>query len=205
MDDYPGNSHRAKDAEKAQGADGAEPREKAPKAAGRLASPSPLKKALNALVVKDIKEVVAYVATDVLLPQLKKAIMDAVNGGVSMMLNGEEPQAGGKAVPASTVSYREYYDKSRSGALAQRPVVCEFDNVIVGTRREAEDVLDELKANIEEYGVASVAEFYDLVGVTTNNYMHDEYGWRSLTTASVCRCQDGYLIKLPKPRPITRG
>lgn len=205
MVDYPGNSHRAKEAEKAQGAERAEPQRKPPKATGKIASPSPLKKALNALVVKDIKDVLAYVATDVLLPQLKKAIMDAVNGGVSMMLNGEEPQAGGKTVPASKVSYREYYDRSPSGAVARKPAAFELDNVVVGTRREAEDVLDELNAGIEEYGVVSVAEYYDLVGITTSNYMYDEYGWRSLATASVCRCQEGFLIKMPKPRPITRG
>ena len=56
--------------------------------------------------------------------------------------------------------------------------------------------LDEI---IDRYGVARVGDLYDLANVSTNNYMINRYGWTSVSTASVSRVSDGYIIKLPRP------
>ena len=54
--------------------------------------------------------------------------------------------------------------------------------------------MDEL---IDQYGVVSVGDLYDLVGVT-GAYTDNNYGWTDLRTASVVRTRDGYMIKLPR-------
>ena len=55
---------------------------------------------------------------------------------------------------------------------------------------------------IEEYdGIVTVADLYDLVGIT-DKYTDHKYGWTNLRNAKVERVRDGYMLKLPKVLPI---
>ena len=58
--------------------------------------------------------------------------------------------------------------------------------------------MDEL---IEHYGIVSVADLYDLVGIT-GSYTDNKYGWTDIRTAQVVRVRDGYKIKLPRAIPL---
>lgn len=56
---------------------------------------------------------------------------------------------------------------------------------------------------MDRYGVVSVADMYDLCGMTCN-YTDNKYGWKSLARADISRVRDGYMIKLPKARTDLR-
>ena len=58
--------------------------------------------------------------------------------------------------------------------------------------------MDEL---IDRYEVVSVADLYELVGIT-GNYTDNKYGWTNIRNAEVVRVRDGYVLKLPKATPI---
>ena len=58
--------------------------------------------------------------------------------------------------------------------------------------------MDEL---VSTYGLVSVADFFDLLGVT-GNYTDNNYGWTDIRNAKVMRVKDGYMIKLPKALPL---
>ena len=58
--------------------------------------------------------------------------------------------------------------------------------------------MDEL---IDTYGSVSVADMYDLVGMSCN-YTDNKYGWTNLRNAEPVRVRDGYLLKMPKATPI---
>lgn len=58
--------------------------------------------------------------------------------------------------------------------------------------------MDEL---IDTYGLASVADLYDLVGKTCE-YTDNNYGWNDIRSAAVVRVRDGYLLKLPRALPL---
>ena len=51
------------------------------------------------------------------------------------------------------------------------------------------------------YGTVSVADLYDLVGIT-GAYTDNKYGWTDIRSASVVRVRDGYMIKLPRALPL---
>ena len=72
---------------------------------------------------------------------------------------------------------------------------------VFDTRKEAEEVLDRMDDLIDTYGVVSVADLYDLVGIS-GNYTDNKYGWTNLRNADVQRVRDGYLLKLPKALPF---
>ena len=76
-----------------------------------------------------------------------------------------------------------------------------FDDIILESRGEAEEVLSHLLELVENYGVASVADLYELVGIT-GSFTDNKYGWTNLSTASVSRVRDGYLLNLPNATPI---
>ena len=59
--------------------------------------------------------------------------------------------------------------------------------------------MDEL---IDAYGFVTVADLYDLVGVT-GNYTDNKYGWTSIRNAEPVRARGGgYILKLPRAIPI---
>ena len=75
------------------------------------------------------------------------------------------------------------------------------DVIILESRAEAEEVLDRLDEMIEEFGMASVLNLYDLIGVTAP-FTADKYGWTDIRNATAVRVRDGYLLKLPRVMPL---
>lgn len=75
------------------------------------------------------------------------------------------------------------------------------NDIILETREEAEVVLKRMNEIIEAYGVVSVADLCDLVGVSCN-YMDNKYGWTNIRNAEPIGVRGGYMLKLPKALPI---
>jgi hypothetical protein len=163
-------------------------------------------KFLHNLVAEDGQSVVQYVVMEVLLPAAKNAISDAVSQGVERMLFGDSrprPASGNR--PGYT-----NYSRFGSGRAVQevRPELSrqarathDFNDIIIGSRAEAEDVLDRLRDLISTYDVATVSDLYDLVGLT-GEFTDDKWGWLDLRSASVRAIRGGYLLHLPKTQPI---
>ena len=161
---------------------------------------SGLKKAADNLS-EDGKKVKQYVLFDVLIPAVKKAISDIVTNGIDMLLYGETRSERRTGV-TNYVSYNRAYDRvrDRDDRRAVRSTYS-FDDVILDRKSDADDVLDAMNDIIDHYGVVSVADYYDLVGIT-ENYTDNKYGWTSLRSAEVVRVRDGYSIRLPKAMVI---
>ena len=199
MDEYSPNSHKMKEeAAKAQ-----------EKRVGKVVS-SPVKqrkksefrKLTDIFIAEDITSVKSYILTDVIVPAIKDAIEDIVH----MLLRGGNDNRGRKRVPASKVSYRSYYEQERdrdrrSYSDLRAGNVYDYDDYIIETRGEAEDVLSRMDDLIATYGVVSVGDFYDLLGVP-GNYTDNKYGWTNIRNAQVIRVKEGYTIKFPKAMPI---
>ena len=158
-------------------------------------------KMFRGLISEDAKDVKSYVFGDVLIPAIKKAISDIVSDGIDIILYGESSGKKRRS-PAERVSYRSYYDRSNDYRRPS-PVYSDYsyDNIILETRGEAEEVLARMDELIDTYKLVSVADLKDLVGIT-GNYTDNRYGWTSIRSAEVVRVRDGYTIKMPRPMPI---
>jgi hypothetical protein len=77
----------------------------------------------------------------------------------------------------------------------------DFSDIIIQSRAEAEDVLDGLRNLIHQYEVASVSDFYGLVGLT-GEFTDDKWGWYDLRSASIRAIRGGYVLMLPRTQPI---
>lgn len=197
MGEYKSNSHKSKERQN-------EPIpekkvEKVISGSAKSKKKSGLQKITNVFVPEDVEDVKSYIFEDIVVPAIKDIILDAVKAVLGV--NGSSR---GKGSTASKVSYRKYYDdrerRDYSGVTRTRSGY-EYDDVIIENRGEAEDVLSRMDELISTYGLVSVADFYDLVGIS-GNYTDNKYGWTDIRSASVVRVRDGYMIKLPKALPL---
>lgn len=149
-------------------------------------------------ISEDAVNIKTYVVMDVLIPAVKKAICDIVKNGVDMILYGESSRSNRR--PSEYVSYdRRYLDRgdSRFYNADRARIGYSYNDIILETRGEAEDVLARMDELIELYGMVSVADLYDLVGIT-GNYTDNRYGWTNIRNAEPVHVRDGYMLRLPK-------
>jgi hypothetical protein len=76
-----------------------------------------------------------------------------------------------------------------------------FDEIVLNSRVEAEEVIDRLYDVVSRYESASVADLYELVGLSSTHTDH-KWGWTDIRGAGVQRVRDGYLLDLPSPEPL---
>lgn len=199
---YQPNSHKFKEEKKS--VNKADKKvEKVVKGTVKVKKKSELGKFKDIFISDDAKNVKQYVFLDVLVPAIKKAVSDIVTDGISMILYGETGH-GKKSSTASRVSYRSYYDDRRDDrrySENRTRTGYSYDDIILDSRGEAEEVLSRMDELIDTYSIVSVADLYDLIGVT-GNYTDNKYGWTNIHNAEVVRVREGYLLKLPKALPI---
>ena len=155
----------------------------------------------------DLETVKRSVLFDILIPAAKDTLSDMTKGLIDGLLYGDRRGSRTYRDRGSSRVYRSYdsyYDdrprhRSRDDDapfnLSSKPQV---DNLIFDTRGDAEEVLSNAIDYIEEYDSITVKELYAYAGKKTD-YTKDKYGWYDLSSASVERIREGYLLKLPKP------
>jgi hypothetical protein len=165
------------------------------------------KKLSEIFIGDDVGSVSQYIIYDVLIPAAKATLSDMIGGGIEMLLFGEQRKTNRltRDKGRSIVNYQKFSEKPdyrRSAASAQNRDRHDFDDIIIETRGEAEDVLGRLVDLVDAYGVATVADLYQLVGMTGSGFTDAKYGWDNLSSASVSRVRNGYLIVLPRAMPV---
>jgi hypothetical protein len=167
-------------------------------------------------LAEDLDNVKDHLIWDVLIPAAKSTIDDLTKNAVSMMLYGSTSrnknsrvgrhQSGGWVEPRT--DYRNSRPDSRSSSGVNNRALHNFTDEIIEDREEAVMVLDRLVDRIDEYGAATVADFYDYIG-KSYDWTAGDYGWDSIEAfenfgATVRAVRGGYIINLPKPRLLKR-
>jgi hypothetical protein len=150
-----------------------------------------------------------FIMFDVIIPAIKVMISDAVSQGFERLLFGGAARnrpIGSGYRPRQHTGYRSAFDSNTTRAVREISTQARsrhnFDEVILDTREEANDVLEALDDAIKEFGVATVADLYDLVGIT-GNFTDNQWGWTDLREANIRLISGGkYLINLPSTDPI---
>lgn len=183
-----------------------------------------VKKVTNAVVVEKDKPLLTrifgdhmqdighYVLWDVLVPTAKSTISDIISNGIEMILYGEpdsSPSRRRRGISRdrdrSYINYNSLYDrpsrrssrKPRSGGKPKH----QFNDIIIESKSEAEEVLTVLVESIDMYESCTVADLYEAVGLPTDFTDH-KWGWYNLSSAYVKRDRFGYSLVMPKPEPL---
>lgn len=160
------------------------------------------KKFAETFLGDDIESVSSYILHDVIIPSAKNLVSDTITNSIEMLLFGQVRGSRTRRDRGrSYVSYDSYStDRNRGPREFSRQDRSRhnFDDIIIEERGEAEMVLSHLVELIDIYGEATVADLYDLVGITSN-YTDHNYGWDNLSMSRVERVRDGYMIEMPRP------
>lgn len=199
IESLPGNSNKSKEIQKT------EKRVAKPVVSSARKRPrGNAQKFADVLLPEDKNKVKDYIFFDVLVPAIKKGIYDIVTNGISMILYGES-SGSHNTTTGSKISYRSYYDNKKQNnyqaSYRQRGSIYNYDDVLLSTRGEAESILSCMEELIEKYGIVSVADMYDLCDATSE-YTDNKYGWTDVSTASIVKIRDGFVIKMPPVRPL---
>lgn len=205
MEEYASNSYKSKQPPAVQNTQEEKKVESVVSSPVKKQKVSRFQKFANAVVQDDVKSIRSYIFEDIMVPAAKRFIHDSVDAilypGGGSKRESSRPQ----------VSYRRYYDDRdrddrRPYRSERRSVGYSFDNYNIPNRGEAEEVITELRRIARRYdGIASVADYYDLLGVNDSNYTNNRYGWteHEINEAYVKPAREGgYYIVLPKALPI---
>lgn len=154
----------------------------------------------DTFITEDVENVKQYIIMDVIIPTVKDTVLEMIRmffyGGT-----GKSSSSYRKNRP----SYRDYYDndsgRKNTSTNYRRNSGLHYEDVVLPTRMDAVEVLDRLNEVIDEYGIVSVSDLHDLVGMS-GPYTANNFGWSNLNNAKIIRVRDGYLLELPKPLPI---
>lgn len=213
-DQYPSNSYKSRDKaqyEVEEPADIPDKKEVRKVTDARVRKQGLVKRLAKSIVEDSIETARERAIEDIIVPGFKSLIFDTITEIFDVMLfgGGGERQFRGSdrrysnSRKSEKASYSDYYQNggSRREGRSRRDSLYEPDEIIVDTRTEARNALDELDFTIRKYGQASVADFYDIVGVT-GDWTDNQYGWMNLRGASIKPVRDGFMIILPRTQVL---
>lgn len=184
--------------------------EKVVKGGVKTKKKSEMSKIAGNIITDDYTSIKDYAIYEVIIPVLKDTVTHLIKGSVDMLFYGEvrssRPSGGSRGSNASRISYKDYWDDKRDDKRDDRRANTSrfsYDDILFDTKQDAEDVLDRMDEIVEQYGVVTVADLFDLAGVSGSAYTDQNYGWTSTRSAVVERTRRGdYYIKLPRASSI---
>jgi hypothetical protein len=147
----------------------------------------------------------------VLVPAFRNMMFDAVQNGFQRFIYGE---TGRRGQIGSQQRGRTQYNSpvsrgitsmlnQRSTMLPDQPPRNQHDrgDIILSSNEDAASVLSRLIEIVDQYGMASVADLHDLVGLPTT-YIDNKWGWVDLRYSKVRPIREGFVLDLPPIEPI---
>ena len=163
------------------------------------------RKLADTFISEDATSASSYIFSDVIVPMIKDLIVSAINQGIEILFYGRSGGGyhGNSKGKYGTASYQSYYSggsKSQSSGAPTR----DTSEITFDTRKLAWDVLEEMRAVVEQYDNLSIVDYHDIVEKVTgfcpsSNYTDDRYGWTDLSRVDVKMVRGGrYVLTLPK-------
>jgi hypothetical protein len=198
--EYKGNSYKSK---QQSGTSGEREKVKPVVTAGAVTT----KKKEGVILKEDVSDVKNYIVKDVIIPTAKKLLYDVVTNalGISLYGTADFKRGNGSGTPAGRVSYQKYYSDDRNGSAVSSRTSSygfDYDKLVFDNPGDAEIVLQAMDDMLDQGYIVSIADLYDLAGVSCTNYAANKYGWTDLKSAKAIRVREGWVLRLPKPMPI---
>ena len=161
------------------------------------------KKFSKAFFNEDVGSIGSYVLNDIILPGAKQIIYDIAMNSLGMSLFGQAmPKNIGRHGSSSGIT--NYSSRGSSSRGSSRTISSrdrsthKFDDIVLDSKWDAEEVLSKMGWLLDEYGQVTVADMYDLLSIS-QTHADRNYGWTNLSSASVERIpQGGYVLVLPR-------
>lgn len=191
--EYPSNSHKKKQEEKSK------PKKEIKKIEhvnARKKERSVAAKVVGRFITSDIHDIKSYVINDVIIPNIRDLILQIIQDGSEMLLKGEVRSK--KKTSGVFTNYGGFFAGGSKKPDRKIKARGDFEPLYFDTIWEPEEILEGMMAAIEQYGVVTVSDMYEMAGVDSN-FVDTQYGWDNVSEARVKRDDGGYILDLPKP------
>jgi hypothetical protein len=211
MQDFPGNSQRAKTRAEDPVPEDRPKIERVTTAEARRRKRGLGRQFKETFIGGTAKMAVEYMVTDVVVPAIRDTLFDALQGGLDRLIYGEGRRRGAPPTGATGYSNVGHVAYNRMNTSSARPASTtrslsrksrakhDFGELVIASRVEADEVLDRMYETLSRHEVVYVADLYEMTGIDSS---HTDYkwGWTSLRGARVGRLRTGgYLLDLPEP------
>lgn len=162
------------------------------------------RKFAETFIAEDMESVKSYIFADIIVPLIRDGIVSIINQATDMFFYGRS--GGGYRVKNKTygtASYQGYYTNKAKSSSIGTPTR-DTSEIAFDTRNLAWEVLEEMKAVVEQFNNLSINDYHDIVErvtgfVPTGSFADEKYGWTDLTQVRVVMNRDGrYILTLPK-------
>lgn len=148
----------------------------------------------------------SYLLKDIVAPAAKDLLVNVITTGARMLIYGSADGGNSNGYSSyhtnysrPTTNYQKSYPKGPVERPDRRNNHFRSLDFTLSNRDEAEDVLTTLQEQCNEYGSASIADFYDLLDIESS-YTDNTYGWTDLRSGRIIMKRGGgFGIDLPKP------
>lgn len=164
----------------------------------------------DAFISEEVHDVKRYIVFDVVIPAVKQTFRNLIVNTLDMSLFGtvKANQNARQQNNSTYIQYDRAYNsqndytkpKRQSGSIIR---VNELNRIVFADKNDAIEVLNYLFSNIEEFNVASVADFITAAKQDVAP-IHHKWGWYDLKGSRVEELPDGsgYWISMPYPQGI---
>lgn len=154
------------------------------------------RKLADIFISEDVDDVKSYILYEVLIPTIKSAFVEGID-----MLLGTSSFHRKTSKDGKQVNYGTFYKGNSSSTTYQtrKPYQSgySYDDVILETRGEAQDVLNTLVDYIDQYGAVRLSDLQEMVGAT-GQFTDTYWGWTNLSSATIRKVREGWLLDLPR-------
>jgi hypothetical protein len=172
----------------------------------------------------DMQSVGSYLLWDVAIPAARDLVFDIIIEGARGSLYGDGRRSASSSpigsnrsgiVGSSNTSRARttnYNAISKGSTVATRSgdVIgntrdqFDFSEWVIADRAKAEEIIESLAEAIDDFGLVSVAEFYELLQVDGNGFTDQKHGWNAevFKGARARPVRGGFMLDLPQPRPF---
>lgn len=166
-----------------------------------------MRKFVSTFISEDVKDLKSRILMDVLAPMIKNAIVDGFTTAINIIFYGNTGTRKDKVGNGAYVSYRDIstrnsgrsYVSDNTSSLSRTNY--NTDEFVFDSRADAAEILAQMDAIVERYGMVRVLDLYDMVGKTCD-HTANKYGWTSTRDAQIVPVRGGYVIKMPRALPI---
>lgn len=157
---------------------------------------------MDEFIQEDAESVKDYLISES-IAKIKSFMWEMITGTVDMAFwgNGAPPVSGRIKKSGSSYSYNSIYNQKNQPSHATSRRKAAFEDLEFDERWEAEEVIDTLVELLETYDTVSVADLYELVGIT-GNHTDYKYGWENISGYRIERVGRKYVLHMPKATAI---
>ena len=151
----------------------------------------------------DLNDIGRHVFDEYVVPSIGNTLVDTISYIFNLNRGSSKKNYSG-------ASYRNYYegrytrekDKDDDPPV-RKDTLYEYEDFIFDYKQDALAALEEMENVLDEYPSVSIADLYDILDMSNDNYQTNKFGWTDISRAEVIRARGGgYKLKLPRARHI---